>query len=1192
MNRKITDVSLCQESSGIAQSYSLIRILLAVAVFVVCGCAAMAQDTAATILGSVTDPTGASIAKAEVTVTNTQTNISVVVTTTESGAYTVTQLIPGTYTVTIKMAGFTTTSIPNLQVSAGDRRRADASLVVGGTAETVEITTSVPALQTDTSSIGNNVTAQAVQDLPLNGRNFINLVQIAPGATEAAANSINSGTRPDDRRPSSSVSMNGQSETLNDQRVDGMDNNERVIATIGVRPSIDSIEEVRVVTNTFAADTGRAAGASINVITKSGTNNFHGTLYQFFRNDALNAYSYQFGAHAAKPELRQNQFGGSLGGPIFKNKAFFHGDAEFFRLIKGGLPSALTVPTQHQHDNPGDFSNATTEIPGFSLTPTANGIPQLDGTYSSCARFDVKTLPNGKDNTNNYNNSDPTQSQTTGCVYDPDPTHVTGLNGYAGSSIYLRTPIPTNIVPAAFIDPVGLAYFKLYPAPNTGTNGYVGVRNQEQYSTTYDVRVDYHFNDKNLLFAKYIVNDVYTVSPGAFPISNANGFAIDPQTGNGFGTAPQLARNVTAIYTHTFTPNLLSTFGAAWTFINNASYPLNYGVNPNTKLGQPNVNISQLTSGLAVASPTGLTGLGGGSNFVPLQDKDNTYQINGGVIYNHGNQSIRVGAALIRRTALNLQDNQGEGSWTFRTGAPGLLEGIFSAATRNNNLNPPYYQTWEPSVYIQNDWRVHSNLTLNLGIRYDVFTPFTEKNNHISNFDPVCVCIIQASVNGVSRTAGVKTDYSNIAPRFGFAYTPKPSLVIRGGFGLAFFASNYESPVNLKNPPNIAIYGNCSSVQAAAGTSGCNPTYTRFKAGMALPNQNPATAPNLLVGSIPAVVDKNFGSGYLEQFNLVVQKDFHGNALTVGYVGALGRHLSTGFDINRAPLGNTTNVQTLRRFYSQMPGVTTIAETFSAGASSYHSLQTIFERRFSHGLGFSVTNTWAHLLDNAPNVNGQSGNGVGQVLADQHFADYGNGDLDTRDRFVITGNWEMPFGKGSHGFEKALIAGWHLNVLNLWSTGLPFTILNPSNISATSPNGSADRPIELGDPFKNIHPPNGASTVNPPLQFFDGRIATTGVCDPSTGAFCSQATGTLGTEHRNQFHAPHFRHWDMSVFKEFSVYRETTLQFRAEAFNIANQTNFAAPVTGMGSTATFGQLTSTILSYQPRLVQFALKYQF
>lgn len=1087
--------------------FALLLIVLVTLCFGLSSRKAQAQSTTGDIVGTVTDISGAVVPDATVTLLNTDTNITAVTKSNSVGDYGFSSQNPGHYTLQVNAPGFKRIVVANVQLSAGDRLREDAKLATGSTSETVEVTSAPLALQTDSSVVGSSLTEEAVQNLPLNGRNFVSLAQLAPGANEGSPLSTSSGTRPDDRRQTSAVSVNGQSDLVNDEMIDGMDNNERLIGTIGVRPSIDAIQELRIDTNSYTADVGRTAAAAINIITASGTNQYHGTLYEYFRNDKLNAYAFQFGAHNPKTELRQNQFGGSIGGPIFKDRTFFFADIEELRNVHGSAPSSNPVPTLYEEQHPGDFSDA---------------IP------ANCA---VATGPS---------------SQTTGCVYD----QTTGL------------VIPSNIVPTSQLDSVGLLYFQLYPAPNVGTNKYVGSKSGTQFSTVYDIRLDHKLGQKDLSNGRYTENIVHTYTPtAAFPAKKVAGILIDGQGGGFAGNSPEVARNAQLNEKHSFTSNLLTSVSLAYTNVFILSTPVNYGLNPNTAFGQPGINFSTNTSGLAAVTVTGGTNLGMGGEYIPLEYKDNTFQVLGSVMYNKGHHIFQFGSGFIYRQAYNYQDNAGEGVFAFQNGLPGLVSGYFSSATRNNQLYPPHYRTSEPNVYAEDNWHVAQKLTLNLGIRWDAFTPYSEITNHISDFDLSTGVMNQAGVNGINKYAGLSTTHTNFAPRIGFAYTLRPGTVFRGGYGISFYPGAALSNGSLKNQPNVVTYGACTS---ASNTAACPTTYNRLARGLPIPLAANASATNLS-GSIPAVIDRNFRTSYIEQFNLTAQQEYRQNTITISYIGSLGRHLPDYIpDVNRVPLGGTA-----RRFASQYPNMSAIQALFSDGASNYNAVQAGVERRFSNGLGYNVYGALAKSIDDVTQLDTVNV-GNGQVLATTHHDDHGLSDIAGKGRFVITGNYAIPYKKGSNAFKNAALSGWKFNVINLWSTGAPFTVLNASNVSGTSPNGSADRSNYAG----------GGKISKPTIGAFF-----------NTAAFTKQTAGTLGTEKKGVLYGPNYRHADASVFKAFDAPRETTFEFRAECFNIANQTNWANPNVTVGN-STFGTITSTQIYYQPRQFQFSLRLSY
>jgi Carboxypeptidase regulatory-like domain/TonB dependent receptor len=1059
------------------------------------GFSANAQVTTADVVGTVHDPTGAVVAGANVEAKNLSTGLTRNTQTGASGDYVINLLPPGTYSVTVEAPSFKTFRVPSLTLASGDRSRVDATMQAGQNSESVDVTATTPLLQTDTATLSSTVTEQAVQDLPLNGRNFVQLAQQVPGANEGPPAGLTSGTRPDDRRQTSAISVNGQSDVINNEMIDGMDNNERIIGGIGVRPSVDAIAEFTVQTNDYTAEVGRTAGGVINVITKSGSNNLHGSIYEYFRNDKFDAHSFFDLPGSPKPELRQNQYGASIGGPIIKDKTFFFGDYEGFRLVSGQSSRQLTVPTLFEEQHPGNFSD-------------------------------------------------------------------------------VGGPVITTI------DPVGLEYFKMFPAPNTGGAGATAnnfttpALNKTQNSSTFDIRVDHHFNNNNSLFARYTYNNVTTFIPGAFPIVTINGVKVNP--GGLFfgfsGPAPDKAQQAQLDYTHVFSSTLLLELRAGYLRTNNGSFPLNFGTNVSQKLGMPGVNVDPLDSGLSqVTFDNGVAPLGD-DQFVPISDIDNTYQGSGTVTYTRGRQNIKVGSTLIRRLATEGQSNSGVGTWAFPD-LPTLLTGVSRVTTRINELAVPHYRFWEPSVFIQDDWRVKDWLTLNLGVRYEVFTPMVEEKNRMANFDPVTARIILAGVNGVSRGGGINTQYNNVAPRFGFAATVAPGTVVRGGYGISYVPMNYTSNVTQKNPPFISSF-------VYNGTRA-------LSQGLQPPVPASATAPT----SIPDAVALNFKNTAIQQFNLNVQKDFAGNVLTVAYVGMLGRHIGVTIGDLDFPFpgpGNgaclalsstaaqTACLQPRRPFARQLPSLTgPIGEYFTSGNSTYNALQTSFERRLQNGLTFNINYTWAHGIDDVTGLSNENGDGLDVIPNLINKFDRGNSDVDIRHRIAATADYAIPFGNSLKGVEGGFGKGWQVNIIDIWETSVPFSILNPNpgRSGAHFFGGNTDRPNRVSDP--NLSNPGVGGTH---LWF-------------NPAAFARQTLGAIGTEGKNQMYGPHFRHFDFSVFKDFRVTENSTLQFRTAFFNLTNTPSFANPGGTLGQ-ASFGHVTNVSQNYTPRQIQFVLKFLF
>jgi hypothetical protein len=1068
---------------------------------------AFGQLITADIVGTVTDSAGAVLPGAKVTVFNTATSEPRTTLTTGSGDFVVNLLPPGSYTVTIEAPAFKK-SVTSITLVAGDRARTDVQLQVGDTTQTVEVIATTPALQTDSSTLRDTVSAQAVQDLPLNGRNFITLVETTAGAAAGPSNSIISGTRPDERRQTAAVVVNGQNETFNNHLVDGMDNNEREQFTILYRPSIDSIEEVKVDTNSYPAEVGRAGGAVVNLITKSGANAYHGGVYEYFRNDKLNANDFFANtAGIGRAEFRQNQFGGSIGGHIVKDKTFFFGDIEILRQIQGKNTGLLATATAYELAHPGDFS----DIKGPVIAPS-------------------------------------------------------------------------------LLDPVALKYLALLPAANIPgappSANYSGNVNNQYFAKTADVRVDHRFSDKDSIFARFTYNPTTTVYPTLYPKVGT----INPGNGIYPGNSTEDANAYMLDYIHIFSPTMVMEVKSGFTRLNIATLSANQGTNLSDKFGIPGADVNKFVSGLLNVSINGYTGQGscnslGDCTSVPIYDINNVFQDEGVLTWTHNAHNVKVGGGVIRRQMNYYQAQNGTGQFTWSgatAGAPpnslaSFLQGVPTTITRQLGLYYQYYRTWEPHVFVQDDWHATRRLTLNIGLRWDHIGQLQSATSQRSNY--------QLSTNSfcIGASACVQPNWGQFAPRVGYAYNAGSGLVFRGGFGMSYFAQDYASgSLNLANPPFVTVNFTCSPA-ALTGSSVCPAGIGHLKDG-----PPPILAPNVtqllgpvaggLQSALAAHSDYYPGAKVME-WNFTMQKQLGSNVLTVAYVGSLGRHLQYSYNANLpVPGGSAVTPSYLR--LATLPNITGITLYGTGGASEYNAAQFVFERRYSKGLTVNANYVFARNLTSLTDI----AEPIGTVVNNRGY-DWGNANIGFKNKVTLRLTYELPFGKSAKGFTKTVIGGWQVNTISFWQSGEPFTVIDGQNL-INLPNITSDRPNQI----------SGQSCAAANQSNFDWI---------NYNAFQQQPIGGPGNEGRGQCYGPHWRAVDFSVFKEFQVAEKYKLSFRAEAYNITNTANFALPATTISSwtvsrnpagiptnAGAFGQITATNIGFTPRVIQLALKMTF
>jgi hypothetical protein len=1095
-----------------------------------CG-AAFAQAVNGTVVGTVTDSTGAVVPDALVTITEVNTNAARSVHTDANGYYSFPDLAPGTYRVRVEKQGFATAERNQIPVAVNSTVRADLQLQPGQLSETINIQSTVPVLQTDSAKTGETLTAVQAEQLPLgNNRNFQNLLNVVPGSTPTAFNH----SRFFNPQNSLNSEVNGTSSLANNFQFEGVNDNERTGLLQVYIPPIEAIQEVDVTTSDYDPEQGSALGAVTNVIFKSGTNDFHGSAYEIWRGDRLDARNFfDFGTNGqpfVKPRLVTNYFGGTIGGPIKRNKTFF-----FFDILRStdheGQFQRLSVPTAALRS--GNFSDP-------SLTKIFD--PQT-GDMADC-------LPGG-------------------------------ISSNCGKG---RTQFPSNIIPSSRIDPVVASLLALLPGPNANltapgtqkySNNFQETTNFIQDNTSFDAKVDENAGDKDHVSVRLSRMNPYTDQAPAY------GSVLGGPIGGGFqGTGTDATYSAGINWNHIFTPTFLTETRVGLNRYRNEAQNSDYGQDSSTKFGIPGVNVSAFTSGITGFTSTGFSDpMIGYSPSLPwvraetdIEGVSNWTKIVNNHTFEFGGNLIRI-----RDDLLQEQTFSPRGLWTFGAnetalnGGPGtsfannfasVLLDVPNTVGRDLNVYFPAYRAWELFLYGGDKWQVTPSLTLNLGLRWEFYPPATPQfPGGFSNYNGAINSLVIAGVAGNPMNLGMIKKWHDFAPRVGMAYRLSSRDVIRAGFAISYqpFEDNtyaYNFPVKQNN-----AFNSLSGYGPAILPDGTPATLEKgFPAPLvaAVPSNGiiPVNTP-LLKNQSYFVIPLNYLDPYVESWNFTYERALPGQlALDIGYVGNHGVHIPLQYNLNAVVDPAFIGAGSIGQPYYRAYGLnSSITEYFAQETSSYNSLQVSLNRHFTSGLTLTTSYTYSKALGYSEE-NGENSSGAQYYIGFRR--NYARTDFDHTQMFNQSIVYDLPFGKGQRfvqsGPGNVVLGGWEISAVWMLLSGSPLNFGCTCKSINTPGNGQS--PEQVGS-FQKLYGVNTAYWFN-----------TSAFADP-TLLFGKPTFGDVG---RYILSGPGMFNLDAALFRNIHITERFNLQLRTDWYSATNTPHFNNPNTTLGN-STFGLIT-------------------